>query len=76
MWKPKFKSATDPLHFYIAGGLVALGTVVVFLALYFGLPLPLQASEEAVSIDQLIYGHLVVIAFLFSLVVTFMIMRL
>ena len=73
MWKPKFKSATDPLHFYIAGGLVALGTILVFLALYVGLPLPQQASEEAVSIDQLIYGHLVVIAFLFSLVVIFMI---
>ena len=47
--------------------------MVVFLALYFGLPLPQQASEEAVSIDQLIYGHLMVIAFLFSLVVIFMI---
>lgn len=72
MWKPKFKSATDPLHFYIAGAIVAVGTLVVFLGLYFGLPLPQQASEESSTIDQLIYGHLVLIAFLFSLVVTFL----
>ncbi len=73
MWKPKFKSATDPLHFYIAGGVVVLGTILVFLGLYFGMPLPEAASEQAGIIDTLIRWHLVVIAFLFSLVIGFMI---
>lgn len=72
MWKPKFKSATDPLHFYIAGGLVLLGTIVTFLLLYFGLPLPEAASEQAGTIDTLIRWHLLVIAFLFALVLVFM----
>lgn len=72
MWKPKFKSATDPLHFYIAGGLVALGTVIVFIGLFFGLPLPEAASEQAGIIDTLIRWHLVLIAFLFALVIVFM----
>lgn len=72
MWRPKFKSATDPRHFYFVGALVALGTLVMWLLLHFGMPLPEEASEQAKTVDALIQGHLVLIAFLFSLVVVFM----
>lgn len=72
MWRPKFKSATDPLHFYIVTALVVVGTILMWAALHFGMPFPEEASEQASTIDALIQGHLVLIAFLFSLVVVFM----
>ncbi len=66
------KSATDRRHFIIVGVLIAITTVFLEWLLATVLPLPVQASIEAVIIDELIGWHLWVIAFLFALVVVFM----
>lgn len=66
------KSASDKRHFIIVGALVAVSTVLLYLLLKAALPLPVQASIEALTIDTLIGWHLLIIAFLFSLVVGFM----
>jgi cytochrome c oxidase subunit 2 len=66
------KSATDKRHFLVAGALVAVSTVVMYYLLDAFLPLPVQASIEALTIDTLIGWHLVIIAFLFSLIVVLM----
>ncbi|MEZ4729231.1 MAG: cytochrome c oxidase subunit II [Caldilineaceae bacterium] len=66
------KSSTDKRHFIIAGVLVVIGTILMDLLLKSALPLPVQASIESLTIDQLIGWHLTLIAFLFSLVVVFM----
>jgi cytochrome c oxidase subunit 2 len=66
------KSPTDKRHFILAAALVAIGTVLLDILLKNALPLPVQASIEAVVIDQLIGWHFTLIAFLFSLVVVFM----
>ena len=61
------KSASDKRHFIIAAALIALATIVMDFLLKAAMPLPLQASIEAVTIDGLIGWHLTLIAFLFSL---------
>lgn len=66
------KSASDKRHFIIAGALVALSTILLNFLLKAAMPLPLQASLEAITIDGLIGWHLTLIAFLFSLIVVFM----
>lgn len=66
------KSASDKRHFIIAAALIAISTVLLFLLLKAALPLPLQGSTEALIIDGLIDWHLALIAFLFSLIVVFM----
>lgn len=66
------KSSTDIRHFYIAGVLVVISTILVDLLLKAALPLPVQASIEALTIDRLIGWHLTLIAFLFSLIMVFM----
>ncbi|RIK40037.1 MAG: cytochrome c oxidase subunit II [Chloroflexi bacterium] len=66
------KSANDRRHFIIVSVLIAIGTVVLYWLLETVLPLPAQASVESLTIDQLIRWHLWLIAFLFSLVVVFM----
>jgi cytochrome c oxidase subunit II len=66
------KSASDKRHFIIAGALVAISTVLMDLLLKAAMPLPIQASIEALTIDALIGWHLTLIAFLFSLIVVFM----
>ncbi len=73
MFNLKFSGATDRKHFYVAGAIVLIGTIVTLLLLFYGLPLPTAASEEAATIDTLIRWHLVVIAFLFALVIGVMI---
>lgn len=65
------KSATDKRHFIVAGALVAIATALVFFLLRAALPLPVQASIESLTIDALIGWHLLLIAFLFSLIVVF-----
>lgn len=56
---------------------VAIGVVIVTVLLFFllraGLPLPVVASEQALTIDWLFNVHMALIAFLFALVVVFMI---
>lgn len=66
------KSATDKRHFIVAAALVAITTVIMDILLKAALPLPVQASLEALIIDELIGWHLTLIAFLFSLIVVFM----
>lgn len=66
------KSSSDRRHFIVAGVLVVISTILLNWLLDVALPLPVQASEEAVTIDGLISQHLLLIAFLFSLVVVFM----
>ncbi len=67
------RSSSDIRHFIIIGILVVIGTFVMFWALTTLLPLPIQASTQAVTVDQVFTLVLFLIAFLFSLVVTFMV---
>ncbi len=67
------QSSSHPRHFIIVGVLIAISTLVVNWLLGLALPIPPQASAEAVIIDSLISKHLFMIAFLFSLVTVFMI---
>lgn len=57
----------------IAGILVLVGAVVMYFVLQWAMPLPLQASTQAGEIDWLFQAHMVLIAFLFSLVVVLMV---
>jgi len=66
------KSSSDRRHFIIAGILVVIGTFVMNWLMRSALPLPVQASEESTIIDRLIYQHVFLISFLFSLIVVFM----
>jgi cytochrome c oxidase subunit 2 len=66
------KSASDKRHFIIAAALIAVSSVALFFLLKVAMPLPLKGSIEAYTIDGLIDWHLGLIAFLFSLVVVFM----
>ncbi len=65
------KSATDKRHFIVVGALVAIATALMYLLLDAALPLPVQASLEALTVDELIGWHMFIIAFLFSLIVVF-----
>ena len=60
-------------HFAVVGVLVVLATLGVYWILDTVLQFPPGAAEQAARIDALIQGHLWLIAFLFSLVVVFMI---
>ena len=66
------KSSSDIRHFYIAGVLVVISTFLMNWLMKAALPLPVQASEESFIIDRLIYQHVFLISFLFSLIVVFM----
>lgn len=66
------KSASDKRHFIIATALIIVTTIAMDFLLKAAMPLPLQASIEAITIDALIGWHLTMIAFLFSLIVVFM----
>lgn len=65
--------SSKPKHFIIVG----IGIVIVTILLYFlldaGFPLPPSASEQATTIDWLFTSHILLIAFLFALVVVFMV---
>lgn len=60
-------------HFAVVGVLVVLATLGVYWILDAVLQFPPAGALEAASIDALIQGHLWLIAFLFSLVVVFMV---
>ena len=66
------KSTSDIRHFIIVAALIAVSTVVMAVLLRAALPLPVQGSEQAAIVDQVIDVNLILIAFLFSLVVVFM----
>jgi len=65
-------NSTNRRHFSIVGVLIVIGTFVMYFILDSALPLPVQASQEAVHIDGLIDLHVWLIAFLFSVVMVFM----
>lgn len=67
------QSSSSPRHFIIVGVLIFISTLLVNWLLSAALPLPIQASLQAVDIDWLFGLHVLLIAFLFSLVVVFMI---
>jgi len=67
------KSSTHPRHFIIVGVLVAIVTVVLYFVLERALPMPAQASLEALTIDWLFGLHMLVLSFLFALVIVFMV---
>src|SRR5687768_10271681 len=65
-------SASDKRHFIIAAALILVSTIALDFLLKAAMPMPLQASIESLTIDALIGWHLTLIAFLFSLIVVFM----
>ena len=66
------QSYADRKHFFIVGALVLIGTVVLGFFLLAILPIKAQSSVQAEPIRLLFQLHLWLIAFLFSLVVVFM----
>lgn len=69
---PKLES-TRLRHFIIVGIGVVVTSVVLYLLLRVGLPLPVEASTQAVTIDWLFQAHMVLLSILFALVVVFMV---
>lgn len=67
------QSSSSSRHFVIVGVLVVISTIIMNALLQWALPLPVQASLQAINIDWLFGLHVLLIAFLFSLVVVFMI---
>ena len=67
------QSSSHPRHFIVMGVIVAISTGVLYWLLSVALPLPPQASAEAVIIDRLIGQHLFMIALLFAIVMVPMI---
>lgn len=67
------KTAFDRRHFIIVGVLVFLATLAMGFLLNGVLPLGTQGSAQASTVDWLFRVHMWLIAFLFSLVVVFMI---
>jgi cytochrome c oxidase subunit 2 len=60
------------IHLVVVSILTIISTVVVFMILQNIRLMPEQASQQAISIDNLFRGELAVISFLFSLIVVFM----
>jgi len=65
------RSTSTMRHFAIVGVLVAITTVLVYLFLTNAGLLPVEASQQAVAVDQLFNLHFALISFLFSLIVVF-----
>jgi cytochrome c oxidase subunit 2 len=64
--------STNTRHFATAGALVIISTLVLNWLLQSALPMPPAASAQAAVVDQLFSWHVLLIAFLFALVVVFM----
>lgn len=69
---PKLQS-TNTRHFIYVGIGVVVVSVVLYLLLLGALPLPAVASEQAITIDWLFQAHMMLLAFLFALVMVFMV---
>ena len=65
-------NTTNRRHFTTIGVLIVISTFVMQFFLDRSLPLPVKASLEAISIDWLIGLHVWLIAFLFAVVMVFM----
>ncbi len=68
-----YKGRTDMKHLVAAGFLVLVISALLIVGLNNVQLLPIQASAQALPIDSLFYKEFVVIAFLFSLIVVFMV---
>ena len=66
------KSSNDKRHFIIVGVLVVISTLILGVLLNVLLPMPVQAAIQAATVDWLFGLHMWLIAFLFSLVIVFM----
>ena len=58
-------------HFVIVAILVVISTILVYLFLTGAGLLPVEAAQQAVTIDRLFNIHFALISFLFSLIVVF-----
>ncbi len=67
------KLAGDKRHFIIVGVLVVVTTIVMGIVLNGVLPLPIPAATQASTVDWLFRVHMWLIAFLFALVMVFMV---
>jgi cytochrome c oxidase subunit 2 len=67
------KSTSDKRHFIIVFVLFVIGSVLMYWLLDVALPLPVQGSVQAATVDEVIQINLALIAVLFSLVVVFMV---
>ena len=67
------QSSSSTRHFVIVGVLVVISTIITDRLLQWALPLPVQASIQSIDIDWLFGLHVLLIAFLFSLVMVFMV---
>lgn len=66
------RSSSDMRHFIIVGILTVVGTIFMTLLLKFSLPLPTQASTQALTVDRVFDVHIILVSFFFSLVMVFM----
>jgi cytochrome c oxidase subunit 2 len=66
-------SASNKRHFIIVGVLVAISFVAMGILLNAALPLPLPGVTQAGTVDWLFRVHMWLIAFLFALVMVFMV---
>ncbi len=67
------RPSSDKRHFLIAGVLTVIVAALVYWLLYNALPLPVQASSQAVTVDWVFQAHMMLISLLFALVVVFMV---
>ena len=67
------RPSTDKRHFIIAGVLIVIVAAALYWLLYNALPLPLQGSTQATTIDWLFQAHMILLSVLFALVVVFMV---
>lgn len=65
-------SSKDKRHFYIVGGLIVVTTIVLGILLQAILPIKASTAEQSVPIAWLFRVHIWLLAFLFALVVMFM----
>ncbi len=66
------RSSTDKRHFIIIGVLIVLVSIALYALLGVLLPLPMEASTQAVTIDWVFQAHMVLLSVLFALVVVIM----
>lgn len=67
------RPSTDKRHFIIAGVLIVIVAAALYWLLYNALPLPIQGSTQATTIDNLFQAHMILLSVLFALVVVFMV---
>lgn len=66
------RSSSEMRHFIIVGVLTIVGTILMALLLKYSLPLPTEASTQALTVDRVFDVHIILVSFFFSLVMVFM----